>query len=144
MNNIILSISQLGYLPGSQKTVSLINSSEADLPDRIPFYIQKNGSRLKRVRQFPEAWKGRFFRWPFNPGEGKLDPAEVNYISETEKTLYKGWMEKQSTRWGDIWQGDYSDFNLEGIYQIETEYQITVPFEINKQFSVMYVDLNEV
>ncbi len=132
MNNITLAISQLGYLPGSQKTVSLINNPKADLPDRIPFYIQKNGSRLKRIRKFPEAWKGRFFRWPFNPGEGKLDPAEINYKSETEKPLFKGWMEKQSTRWGDIWQGDFSDFSEEGIYQIETEYQITVPFEIGK------------
>ena len=53
MNNTTLAISQLGYLPGSQKTISLINSPEADLPDRIPFYIHKNGSRLKRIREFP-------------------------------------------------------------------------------------------
>jgi len=131
MNDIILSISQLGYLPNSSKTVSLINNSKQDLPDKIPFYLQKNGSRLKRIRKFPEGWKGQFFRWPFNLGEGVIDPVEENYKSETEKPLYKGWLEKKSSRWGDIWQGEFSDFRDEGIYQVETAYQITVPFEIN-------------
>lgn len=132
MNPIILSISQLGYRPESHKTVTLINPDQRALPERIPFYIQKNGSRLRRIRTFPEAWKGQFFRWPFNPGEGSIDPSEENYKSETEKPLYKGWLEKKSTRWGEIWQGGFSDFTAEGIYQIETDYQITIPFEINR------------
>ncbi len=132
MKDIILAISQLGYLPGSEKTISLMNNSGEDLPERIPFYLQKNGARLKRIREFPGAWKDQFFRWPFYPGEGKVDPAEINYKSETEKPLYKGWLEKKSTRWGDTWQGDFSDFNVEGIYQLETEYQVTVPFAIDR------------
>lgn len=132
MNNIILSISQLGYLPKSVKTLSLINNSKKELPDRIPFYIQKNGSRLKRIQEYPKAWKGQFFRWPYNPGEGKPDTEEINYKSETEKPLDKGWLEKKNTRWGDIWQGEFTDFDAEGIYQVETEYQITVPFEISQ------------
>lgn len=131
MNDIIHSITQLGFLPGSQKTISLINNSNERLPDRIPFYLQKNGSRLKRIRQYPEAWSGQFFRWPFNPGEGKIDPEEVNLKSETEKPLFKGWLEKKTTRWGDVWQGDFSDYEKEGIYQVETEYGITVPFGIS-------------
>ena len=133
MTRPTLAVSQLGYLPESEKTISLVNHDEhLVLPDRIPFYVQKNGSRLKRVRQEPEAWKGQFFNWPFHLGEGKIDPGEVNVMSETERPLYKGWMEKKSTRWGDVWQGDFSDFRAEGIYQVETGYQTTVPFEIHR------------
>lgn len=132
MNEIIHSISQLGYLPDARKTLTVINASGLELPERFPFFLQKNGSRLKRTREFPEAWSGKFFRWPFHPGEGSIDPQEINYKSETEKPLLKGWLEKRSTRWGVLWQGDFSEYTTEGICQLETEYGITVPFEISR------------
>ena len=32
--------------------------------------------------------------------------------------------------WGTFWQGDFTPFTREGIYQIETEYGFTTPFVI--------------
>lgn len=131
MKEIILSICQLGYRRDSEKRISLMHHGAEDKPDEIPFYIQRTGSRLKRSQRLPSEWKGQFFRWPFDLGKGAIDPAEKNEMSETEFPLYKGWLKKQETRWGTIWQGDFSDFTEPGIYQIETQYQATVPFEIS-------------
>ncbi len=133
MENSTLSICQLGYKPESVKKVSLIkHDKNISLPDEIPFYIQKTGSRLKRKKNLPKGWKGQFFRWPFHPGKGEIDDREINHMSETEKPLYKGILKKQYHFWGDIWQADFSDFTSPGIFQIETAYQISVPFEINQ------------
>ncbi len=128
----ILSISQLGYRPKAEKQVTLIYNGDQKMPESIPFYIQKSGSRLKRKQKLPEGWKGNFFRWPFDIGSGEIDPSESNEKSETDKPLFKGWLKRKKTRWGTIWQGNFSEFILPGIYQIETQFQTTVPFEISE------------
>jgi hypothetical protein len=45
---------------------------------------------------------------------------------------YKGWLVKKDSRWGKVWQGDFSDFREEGLMQIETEMQFSLPFSIEQ------------
>ena len=59
MKEILVNISQVGYQPDSCKTVTLIcKDKNLNLPDKIPFYIQKAGDRLKRKQKIPEGLNG--------------------------------------------------------------------------------------
>jgi hypothetical protein len=131
MYNITISISQLGFCPESEKCVTLLNPShEIVLPDKIPFFIQRSGDRLKRDKNIPCGWQGKYFRWPFDLGKGNIDENEINEKSHEPKPLYKGFLIRKSSRWGDVWQSAFSDFTASGVFQIETQYQMSPPFQI--------------
>ncbi|HTY10030.1 MAG TPA: glycoside hydrolase family 9 protein [Bacteroidota bacterium] len=120
--------SQVGFSGNSPKTVTLLPSlHESKLPDEIPFFIDRLGSRLKRDQWHPKSWKGATFRWPFDLDKGSyLQPGQ----SEGETPAFRGTLRKIQTRWGIFWQGDFSNFREPGLYQIETEYGFTTPFVI--------------
>jgi hypothetical protein len=132
MDNFIISISQLGFQPESEKCITFINrTNDLELPDKIPFYVQRTGDRLKRKKAIPHGWKGKYFRWPFGLGQGVIDDKEENEKSHEPKPLFKGFLTKKSSRWGDVWQSTFSDFTDEGVFQVETQYQISPPFQIH-------------
>jgi len=121
--------SQLGFRPGSPKTVTFIcQDKKIKLPDKIPFYITPVGYR--RQREAPEiqekVWSPYPFRFPIDISKGK-------YTRTGEKSLYQGFLYKRETPWGIFWQGDFSEFQKEGVYQIENEYSFSVPFEIDQR-----------
>jgi hypothetical protein len=120
-DGIQLSLSHLGYQPNSAKTVTLCGGTSA-LPDRIPFYIRQNCFRMPRERVEPEGFSKRF-PCPFDLLRGKLIP-------EPETFFYQGELVKVESRWGTLWQADFSGFTIPGSYQIETDYQISAPFMI--------------
>lgn len=116
-----LSISHLGYLPGSPKTATLCGAeANAELPERIPFYLRQNCLRMKRDRAEPEGFSSRF-PCPFDLRQGRLIPEPGTFF-------YQGELRRIETRWGVFWQADFSDFREPGSYQIETDYQISAPF----------------
>jgi len=116
---------QLGYRPDSKKILTLGGSSEeiAELPDHIPFYLRRIFDRIPRDHAAPEVWKGEFFRWPFDLEKGKLQP-------EKGRILFEGVLRKVQCRWGTFWQGEFTDFQEEGNFQIETDYACTFPIAI--------------
>ncbi len=132
--DFILCTSQLGFRPDSPKPLTLIAPQDRkNLPDRIPFYIQRVGDRLVRNIPKPPNWSDKTFRWPFDPLDGKYAPGKQNYRSFRDRYLYEGQLKRIDSRWGTFWQGDFSEFKTEGIYQIETECQLTTPFLIEEK-----------
>lgn len=133
MNNISstvqLSVSHLGYRPDSPKTVTLVGAEPNDYPERIPFYLRKAIPRLKRTQKRPEAF-APYFPWPFDPMDGTLQPEKGDGNGQY---LYEGELIRKETRWGTVWQGDFSDFKQTGPYAIETEFQISPPFMIRER-----------
>ena len=126
-SNIQLSLSHLGYRPDSPKTVTLVGAADAGLPDRIPFYLRRNIPRLKRMQERPGLF-GPHFPWPFYPLSGPLVPEQG---PDSGQYLEQGELIRKETRWGTVWQGDFSGFTAPGNYAIETEFQISVPFSIS-------------
>jgi len=121
-DDIQLSLSHLGYLPSSPKTLTLTARDPAGLPARIPFYIRQNCFRMPRDVKQPAGFSARF-TCPYDLLRGKLIP--------TAGTFYeKGELRRRESRWGAIWQADFSSFRREGSYQIETDPQVSVPFMI--------------
>lgn len=118
-----LSLSHLGYLPDSPKTLTMTATDVAGLPDTIPFYIRQNCLRMARDARKEEGFSERFPS-PYDLMRGKL------VLDEGTEPLYQGILRKISTRWGVMWQADFSDFKTAGSYQIETDYQISPPFAI--------------
>ncbi len=123
--------SQLGFRPGSPKTVTL-RAGAAALPDTIAFFIQPVGNRLTRVAPPPEAWNtpGNVFRYPIDISEGAYAQPLENFMSWTPQPAYRGVLRREASRWGDVWQADFTGFRQPGVYQIETEYGFTAPFAI--------------
>lgn len=121
--------SQLGFRPASPKIVTFFSEeSDAQLPEKIPFYITPVGYRRQRESPPMQApvWNSIPFRFPIDISKGK-------YTNSAEVSLYQGIMYKKSSRWGNFWQGDFSDFHKEGVYQIENEFAFTVPFVIEQR-----------
>ncbi|HXX62325.1 MAG TPA: glycoside hydrolase family 9 protein [Bacteroidota bacterium] len=122
--------SQLGFSEYGPKTVTLIPSPhDTALPEEIPFFVERVGSRLKREQWRPKSWKGDIFRWPFDLDQGHYLSKEQ---SEGAPPVYRGFLRKIGTRWGSFWQADFSAFHLQGLYQIETEYGFSTPFVVER------------
>jgi len=120
--------SQLGFRELSPKTVTLLPATrDTLLPEEIPFYVHAVGARMNREQRLPKAWTGKFFDWPFDIDKGKYTG---QYQPAADGSSYKGILKKVHTRWGIFWQGDFTQFTKDGIYQIETEYGFTTPFVI--------------
>ena len=126
---IQLSVSHLGYRPDSLKTVTLVGVEDENLPECISFYLRRAIPRLKRTQKRPEGF-GAYFPWPFNPMDGELMPEKGEGNGQY---LYEGELVRKETRWGTVWQGDFSGFTQTGAYAIETEFQISPPFMIRER-----------
>lgn len=121
-----LSLSHLGYLPESPKTLTLMPGDVSGLPDLIPFYLRQNCLRMARDAKNVEGFSARFPA-PYDLLRGKLT------LDGETHPLYKGELRKNITRWGPLWQADFSQFNTPGSYQIETDWQISPPFAIRRR-----------
>jgi TonB family protein len=75
---VIVATSQLGYRPQSPKTVTLLLKGEGDLPEEIPFFVQRFGDRRARVQAGkPREWTDELFRWPFDSSPFGVTPYGV-------------------------------------------------------------------
>ena len=118
-----LSLSHLGYLPKSPKLLTLLAGESDGLPDIVPFYIRQNCLRLPREADRLEGFSARFPA-PYDLLRGRLR------LGSGAESFYRGELKKISSRWGAMWQADFSPFNTPGSYQIETDRQISPPFAI--------------
>jgi hypothetical protein len=121
-----LSLSHLGYLPTSPKTLTLVGGGEDTLPGRIPFYLRQNCLRLPRNISPVEGFSARFPA-PYDLLQGRL------VLDADTPILYQGELRRSETRWGTVWQADFSDFRTPGSYQIEIDEQISPPFAIRER-----------
>lgn len=121
-----LSLSHLGYRPESPKILTLLPGDAVDLPDVIPFYIRQNCLRMARAGHSEEGFSARFPS-PFNTLQGKLT------LAIGPEPLYRGELRQVSTRWGRLWQADFSRFATPGAYQVETDWQVSPPFAIRER-----------
>ena len=121
-----LSLSHLGYLPTSPKILTLLCDDPGGLPDQIPFYLRQNCLRMARDHQQQEGFSARFPA-PYDLLRGKLT------LSSGTEPLYRSALKKTASRWGVLWQADFSDFTTPGSYQIETDDQISPPFAIRER-----------
>ena len=121
-----LSLSHLGYLPNSPKTLTLLAEGAEDLPDTVPFFLRQNCLRLPRQTPHVAGFSERFPA-PYDLMKGRLEPAPSSAV------FYKGELHRTNTRWGRLWQADFSDFTTPGSYQIETDSQISQPFSIRER-----------
>ena len=121
-----LSLSHLGYLPNSPKTLTLVDGDAKTLPDRIPFYLRQNCLRLPRDTPRAAGFSARFPS-PYDLLRGRL------LLDDSSTLLYQGELRRKETRWGTLWQGDFNDFTLPGSYQIEIDDQISLPFAIRER-----------
>lgn len=122
--DVQLSLSHLGYLPDSSKTLTLVPGKHADaLPASIPFFLRQNCFRMPRNTAPEEGFSARFPA-PYDLLRGELMPEAGT------PPLYRGELKKVSSRWGLLWQADFSTFKLPGSYQVETDWQVSPPFSI--------------
>ncbi|MFA9389614.1 MAG: glycoside hydrolase family 9 protein [Prolixibacteraceae bacterium] len=133
VKEITIATSQLGYSPNSPKQITLIapENEIEKLPFEIPFFVQTIGSRLKREHQKHQMWKDKYFRWPYEISNDKPFTERENYLSMNEHPLYSGVLVRIESRWGTFWQADLTDFTECGIFQIESEFCFSTPFQIN-------------
>jgi hypothetical protein len=122
--DIQLSLSHLGYLPESPKILTLLPGDASGLPDGIPFYLRQNCLRMPRSVKREDGFSARFPA-PYDLLQGKL------VLGEGTAPLYTGELRRISSRWGSMWQADFSRFHTPGSYQIETDLQISPPFAIH-------------
>ncbi len=123
--NMQLSLSHLGYLPGSPKTLTLLAEGNEGLPETVPFFLRQNCLRLPRQRPDVEGFSERFPA-PYDLLKGQLAPVPPSAV------FYRGELRRSATRWGTLWQADFSDFTTPGSYQVETDSQISPPFAIRE------------
>jgi len=121
-----LSLSHLGYLPNSPKTLTLVGGDAHHLPDRIPFYLRQNCLRLPRDTARAAGFSARFPA-PYDLLQGRL------VLDAASPPLYQNELRRTETRWGTMWQADFSDFTTSGSYQIETDAQVSPPFAIRER-----------
>lgn len=121
--DIQLSLSHLGYRPESPKTLTLLPGDASGLPDAIPFFLRQNCFRMPRDARQEPGFSERFPA-PYDLLRGKLVSGEAT------TPLYQGELRRIASRWGTIWQADFSRFTTPGSYQIETDFQISPPFAI--------------
>jgi hypothetical protein len=124
----MLACSQLGFRPDSPKTLTLVPQGDpAQFPSRIPFYVMLAGYVLPRRCVVPEIWKESPFDWPFDVESAPWSGTEQ---SRREQARYGGELVRKEDRWGTVWQANFTAFQEPGIFQIETEKNFTVPFQI--------------
>ena len=75
------------------------------------------------MSKLTEGFSGRFPS-PYDLLRGRL-------VLTLQRRLLPGELRKVSSRWGSLWQADFSQFKSEGSYQIETDWQISTPFAIH-------------
>ena len=116
---------QLGYRPTSPKRLTLVPDpmAAAALPERIPFYLRALFDRIPRDQAPPPEWNARFFNWPFDLARGALQP-------NRGRIAFTGELVRSETRWGVFWLGEFTAFNREGNWQIETDHGSTYPIAI--------------
>jgi hypothetical protein len=117
-----LSVSHLGYLPSSPKTLTLVGAKGVEMPEWIPFFIRQNCFRMPRDGGQAEGFTPRFPS-PYDPLAGNLAPREGSFC-------HRGELHRMTTRWGTFWQADFTGFRQAGTYQIEIDRQMSVPFAI--------------
>ncbi|NJM93750.1 MAG: hypothetical protein HC842_03005 [Cytophagales bacterium] len=122
---------QLGFAPQGPKRVTLLSAPGEELPAEIPFFIQKIGDRLRRQSDEEDRGLPAIFRWPIGIGQGPWSPERVNHLSSTLYPPYQGTLRRVSDRWGLRWQGDFTNFEQEGVFQIETEYGFSTSFRVD-------------
>lgn len=122
---IELSLSHLGYLPQSPKLLTLLPGDTSGLPESIPFYLRQNCLRMARSAKNEEGFSARFPS-PYDLLRGRLT------LDGGVQPLYRGELRKLSSRWGTVWQADFSKFDIPGSYQIETDWQVSPPFAIRE------------
>jgi len=120
--DIQLGLSHLGYRPDSPKTVTLTAPAGTELPDRISYYIRQNCFRMPRDVAPLEGFSERFPA-PYELMRGRIIPKPGTFYRQGE-------LVRCETRWGVVWQADFSDFTTPGSYQIETDMQVSAPFMI--------------
>jgi hypothetical protein len=120
-----LSLSHLGYLPDSPKLLTLIPEDGDVMEERVPFYLRQNCLRMERNRT-PEPGFSSRFPAPYDLLGGSLT------LRDLDSVLYRGELVRCETRWGSLWQGEFTDFRTPGSYQIETDKQISHPFAIRE------------
>ncbi len=81
--DIQLSISHLGYLPSSPKTVTLVGAGAKEMPERIPFYIRQNCFNMPRDQRKPDESPAKLPRI-YDLLRGKLIPREGSYYYKGE------------------------------------------------------------
>lgn len=119
-----LSLSHLGYLPTGPKILTLVPGDNANvIPDSVPFFLRQNCLRMPRDVPSQEGFSARFPA-PYDLLRGKLT------FGGGTPPLYQGQLRKISSRWGALWQADFSSFQAPGSYQIETDWQVSPPFAI--------------
>lgn len=122
----IIALSQAGYRPNSPKMVTLVSKPGINLPDSIPFYIHQAGSNLPRKKEISGIWKQAPYSYPYHIAEGSYGEINLSMYD------YKGWLVKQPSRWGVVWQSEFSEFQKPGLYQLETEHGFSLPFPVDK------------
>jgi hypothetical protein len=128
----VLAVSQMGYRPGSPKTVTLTVQEPlaAALPDRIAYYVISAGNTLPRRYVVPQIWKQEsVYQWPFDL---LAQPWDGTPEALAGRARHHGELKKISSRWGTVWQADFSNFREPGIFQIEIEFQASMPFAIDQ------------
>ncbi len=136
MPNIQLVTSQLGFKPGSIKTITFFaRNTTLKFPDEIPFFIQSIWEHKKRKHNAMNAEQAKVFNkspftFPIEIAAGKYDEKRRDSL---DGALYKGILKKKQTAWGTFWQGDFSDFTKEGVFHIECEYAFTTPFMVEEK-----------
>ncbi len=128
-SNYILATSQLGFKPGSPKTLTLVPPDGQNLPDSVPYFITSAGSHIKRIIKKPILWENSPASYPYNNSKGKYE--DVNKIVKSQYR-YKGWLIKKTSKWGTVWQSDFTKFSETGQFQIETEVQFSLPFSVER------------
>ena len=92
----------------------------------MPFFLRQNCLRLPRQTPHVAGFSERFPA-PYDLLKGRLEPAPSGAV------FYKGQLRRTDTRWGRLWQADFSNFTTTGSYQIETDSQISPPFAIRER-----------
>ena len=120
----ILATSQLGFKANSPKTITLTPKNDQALPDSFAFYIHQAGNNIPRQQKKSGLWAKAPYGYPYDLLRG--------IYSHVDSTMYdyRGWLRKRESRWGPVWQADFSDFQKIGLFQIETEQAFSLPFSI--------------
>jgi hypothetical protein len=118
-----LSLCHLGYLPDSPKLLTLVSGTTEPTPERIPFFLRQNCLRMEREGAAEPGFSARFPS-PYDLLRGPLT------LRDVAAAYYSGELVRRDSRWGRMWQADFSAFIRPGSYQIETDFQISPPFAI--------------
>ena len=81
---------------------------------------------MPRDQERPEGISSRF-PVPYDLLRGKLR------LGSGPEPFYRGVLKKAASRWGVLWQADFSNFTRPGSYQIETDWQVSPPFAIRER-----------